>query len=413
MTPWTKKMLLSMGWKEGDPIPGDIGPRLQQAIQEANAADPVHPMGDTPPEGSRVKLGKQVNFEDLSPEHQAELRAAIAEAHQTLEAQQNSPRAQAESAISPTLAPGVREAAVKGKIMEIEQRQTEAAPQAVLMGSAVEPSTGPDFRKNPDPPPAPADAPADSQPPPSVDDVVAAMPKHLQPPPGAKVVSTEGIAPFVTGQIPKPPRQQPAAVEPPAPEPEHDHDDDEGAGAELPIHRCPRCMFNLSHNFDTDPTEEDRLAFVATVLGTDRFRKTYKLMGDRFRVTFRSLEAAETDLIFRQMRLDQLKGEIIGDADYFGRLNVYRLSCMVENIADGNGTTIADVPPIMSIPYDDPEMGQPQVTRLTPMVEWFNKEVCRTESLRRIAANKHREFQRLLEALEAQTSDPSFWQEIG
>jgi hypothetical protein len=168
----------------------------------------------------------------------------------------------------------------------------------------------------------------------------------------------------------------------------------------------------LSIGFDVEPTDADRISFVATILGTERFKKTYPLMGGKINVSFRSLTADETDLVFRQMRLDQIKGEILGDADYFGRLNVYRLALMVENISDGQGQIITDVPPIFDIPYDEPEFGMPSQTRIVPMVEWFNKEVCTTESLRRVVSQKHREFQRLLEALEAQTGEPDFWRGI-
>jgi hypothetical protein len=361
-----------------------------------------------------------VNFEDLPPERQAELRQAMAEAAEVSAARAAAPRTQAESQVPSTLSPGVREAAITARAAEIAKQTTQAPPEAAGEPEVVLKSSGPDFRRNPEPPPEAAPTPVYNDPPPaSVDDVVAAMPERLKPPPGAQVAGMSGIAPFVTGQIPKPPQGGQAAPAPPPPEtdpepqPETDPLPEEGAGGELPITRCPRCLWNMSHSFEANPTEEDRVAFVATILGTDRFRKQYSLLGGKFRVMFRSLTSDETDLVFRQMRLDQLRMEILGDADYFGRLNVYRLACMVEKISQGDGTIIADVPPIMDIPYDSPEFGQPEQTRLIPMVEWFNSEVCKTESLRRIVAQKHREFQRILEALEAQTSDPSFWTEIG
>jgi hypothetical protein len=46
------------------------------------------------------------------------------------------------------------------------------------------------------------------------------------------------------------------------------------------------------------------------------------------------------------------------------------------------------------------------------MRDWFYKEIVTQEPLRRIIGQQHREFQRLVEALEAMTSDSSFWKGI-
>lgn len=424
MTPWTRQMLEGMGWHEGEPIPGDIGVKLQAAIKETKNQPAVHPMGEAPAPGSRTKIGSQVNFEDLSPERQAELQQAMSEAQEVIANRVATPLEQAEAQVSPTLAPGVRNVVVAATAAQIE---AGVDPEQPVGPEVVIKSSSPDFRKPPARPPAqPTAQPPragetttyNKPPAPSVEDVVAAMPERMKPPPGAQVVSVEGISSFVTGQVPRPPKDTQLDPPPPPPSepeteaaPEHDHD--EGAGGLLPITRCPRCLWNMAHSFEAEPTEEDRRTFVAAILGGKRFRKQYGVMGNKFRVTFRSMTTAESDLVFRQLRLDQLRGIILGDADYFGRLTMYRLACMVDNIAQGDGTIIADVPPIMDIPYDEPEFGTPEQTRLLPLLEWFNAEICKTESMRHIVAQQHRDFQRIVEALETQTSDPSFWEEIG
>lgn len=415
MTPWTRQMLEGMGWKEGDPIPGDIGERIKAAMQAAQAEDvsKLHPMGEAPPPGSRVKIGKQANFEDLPPEHQEELRQAMADAKAHQEAMENSARARAEAQVPKTMNPDVREAAVNARTQEIERQDALAAQQAAQQAVedpnmpeiTIERGKGPDFRRNkpPEPPQAaPAPETQDSPPEPTPE----ALPAALQPPPGANVAGMSGIASFVTQGVPQPQKAAPEPKPEPEPEPEPE---ETGAGGDLPIHHCPRCLFNLSQTYAVEPTERDRTAFVATILGGGRFFKSFVLMGSRLTVSLRSLTAAETDLIFQQLRIDQLSGKILGDADYFARMNLYRLCCMVDRITDGEGKTVAHVPEIFSIPYDEPTIGEPQETRLVPMLKWFREEVCPSESLLHILARQHADFQRLIEALEAQTSEPSFW----
>jgi hypothetical protein len=404
LTPWTRQMLESMGWKEGDPIPGNIGPMLTEAVKAMAQQPAGHPMGEAPPPGSRVQIGKVTNFEDLPPEHQQELKQAMREAQEMEQARHNSPRTRAERDVPDTLSPGVREAAVQARALELAAEANKPIEVVLTKGK------GPDFRTKPVAPATPP--PAAPRPERTFDDVVAGLPPHLQPRPGAQVAGMSGIAPFVSEGMPRP--QTPPEPEPtpePEPEPEHTHEDN--AGGSLPLLHCPRCMLNLNVPFSIEPTQDDRLGFVATILGASRFHKTYRLMDNRILLTFRSMTAPEVDLVFRQLRLDQLSGEILGDADYFARLNMYRMVCMLDRIADGSGSVLSDVPPILEIPYDEPEYGQPKRTRLVPMVEWFNNEVCNTESLRRIVAQQHRIFQRLIEALEAQTAEPDFWKEIG
>jgi hypothetical protein len=301
--------------------------------------------------------------------------------------------------------PGVREAAINAQLADMQRRTAQPEQPQV---SVVSGPSKPDFRKQPPEPDPPKPQPVYNQPPPATaEEVVAAMPASMKPPEGANV-HTDGIAPFVTQGVPKPPPATPPHKSEPDPEPEQESDE---AGGGAVVRHCPRCMWNLSYSFDADPTEVDRAAFVATILGA-RFEKTYEAMGGGIQITFRSLSADEVDLVFRQMRIDQLNGEVITEPDYFGRMNTYRMACMVKQIANRNGTIVADLPPIFDIPYDEPEFGSPKQTRLIPLLDYFNKEVCPTESLRRVVAQQHRAFQRLLEALEAQTAEPGFWKEI-
>lgn len=362
ISPWTRNMLEGMGWKDGDPIPGEIGQEIQRVVAQVQAEQGGKPLPNAKP-GDRTRIGKQVNFEDLPPERQAELRQVMQQYH----AEQNSPEAQQLRALntqSPTLSPGVQAAARQAAVAAMANSPRQTMPEVVLTRGA-----GPDFRRQ--------------QPP-------AQPPVALSEPPA------------------EPQLQPQATAEPLSPVPTLPEDVVADAGGLMPVTACPRCLWNLAHAFEAEPTPQDRLAFVATILGSQRFIKSYAVMGGTVTLWFRSLLAAETDLIFKQMRLDALNQQILGEVDYFSRLNVYRLSCMLYKLTDSHGAVIAEVPEPLHIPHDD----VPGETVLTPLVNWFNEHVCTTESLRHIAAQHHREFQRLVEALEAQTGNPDFWNGI-
>ena len=367
MTPWTRNMLEGMGWKEGDPIPGDIGARIQQVIKEVQQTQGGTPLPNAKP-GERTKIGRQLNFEELPPERQAELRDVMHQYQQDMQSPEAQQIRELENGVA-ALAPGVQAAARQAAASLRTNRPQSGMPEVVLQRGR------PDFRQVSTTPPPP----------------------QLSPPP----------------LPPQPPLQPPAAAEPPQSQselpPPVATDEPVVAGGLLQVTVCPRCLWNLEHAFEAEPTPQDRVAFVATILGSQRFVKSYAVLGGRLTLWFRSLLAAETDLIFQQMRLDALQQKILGEVDYFSRLNIYRLTCMLFKITDDKGAIVVEVPDPLTIPYDE----IPAQTLLVPLITWFNETVCTTESLRHIAAQHHREFQRLVEALEAQTGNPDFWHEIG
>lgn len=365
LTPWTRNMLQGMGWKEGDPIPGEIGQRIQQVVKQVQTEQGGSPLPNAKP-GERTKIGRQLKFEDLPADRQAELRQVM----QQYQEEQRSPAAQqlrAMEAGMSTLAPGVQTAARQAALAAFSNQPQQAMPEVVLTRG-----TGPDFRRAAAQPVAPPTPPQNPEP-----------PVETQPQPQEN--------PETTQIMPDGPEEHPG-----------------NAGGLAPVTFCPRCLWNLSHAFEAKPTAEDRVAFIAAILGS-RFIKAYPVMGNTVTLWFRGLLAAETDLIAKQMRYDALNQQILGEVDYFSRLNVYRLTCMLFKITDAKGAIIAEVPNVLDIPHDT-IAGE---TVLVPLVNWFNEQVCATESLRRVASQHHREFQRLVEALEAQTGNPDFWSEIG
>ena len=90
----TRKSLEAVGWKEGDPIPGDLGKRLQALQDEVNAENSKLEDSELAAGWKPVK-SEFVKIEDLPPEKQEVVRqylrdhkAAVAEQRKMTEAEQ-------------------------------------------------------------------------------------------------------------------------------------------------------------------------------------------------------------------------------------------------------------------------------------------------------------------------------------
>jgi hypothetical protein len=65
---------------------------------------------------------------------------------------------------------------------------------------------------------------------------------------------------------------------------------------------CKRCGWDQSRPITEEPTEEDKTAFLESVLGGGRFVRDITLMGGKLIVRFRTLTVAEEDLILANMK---------------------------------------------------------------------------------------------------------------
>lgn len=174
---------------------------------------------------------------------------------------------------------------------------------------------------------------------------------------------------------------------------------------------CPRCSWDMRLQFDVEATEHDKESFVAVTLGNERFKKTFELMGGKYKVRFRSLLAEENNVIHHQLLLDQRDNHFLSDTEWFLRMFEYRMACSIEEIYV-NDKLVAAIPELdavsaqMQLPNkaDNPE--KPAVVRLR---EYALVDVLRNEITRRLVGNQFRQFQRLYETLEAMALEPNFW----
>lgn len=186
---------------------------------------------------------------------------------------------------------------------------------------------------------------------------------------------------------------------------------DTTAGGLPALAKCPRCEWNLNTVFETQPTDSERERYVVATLGMQRFEKAYEILDGRMTIVFRSLLAKETRLCFQQLGVDLRRGDILGDGDYLLRLIDYRLCMSVARIQRGD-VILQDIGPIFE-QCDPKAVEGTGDTILIARLKWFNEDGITQESLRRIVAYQFRDFQRLQETLEAQTSEPDFWRGIG
>jgi len=190
-----------------------------------------------------------------------------------------------------------------------------------------------------------------------------------------------------------------------APAPEDNLDTPETTA--LPVTTfCPRCGWDMRMKFDVVPTDRDKEDFLATLLGGTRFKKKYELFGGRVVVTFRSVLAEENKLIYRQLVQDQQNGTVNTEAEWFVQLMDYRLACSLDTVTDKNGKVLSSVPEL------DMTAATKDKTGLVEQLDMINKNILAQEATRRLVGMHLRQFQRLIEAIEAMAVEPSFWNGI-
>jgi len=170
---------------------------------------------------------------------------------------------------------------------------------------------------------------------------------------------------------------------------------------------CPRCGWDVRQKYETVPTERDKEDFLATLLGSTRFKKEYELFGGKIKILFRGLLAEENKLIYRQLVLDQQKNKISTEAEWFLQMMDYRLACSLEQISNNTGQVLSVMPELLERPIDNKT--EPLATPLPAQLDDLNKKVLAQEATKRLVGAHLRQFQRLIEALEAMALEPSFW----
>lgn len=175
---------------------------------------------------------------------------------------------------------------------------------------------------------------------------------------------------------------------------------------------CPRCGWDMRQKFEVEVTDRDKEDFVACLLGNTRFKKKYELLGGRMVLKLRALLSEENKMIYKQLVVDQAAERIKTEGEWYAQLIEYRLACSVESIANKEGKIISIVPELHELETLYPNKELPEDTALVAALKFVNTKVLAQEVTKRLVGTHLRQFQRLVEALEAMALDPSFWNGI-
>lgn len=169
---------------------------------------------------------------------------------------------------------------------------------------------------------------------------------------------------------------------------------------------CPRCGWDMRQKFEVEITDLDKEDFVACTLGNTRFKRDYSLLGGKLKITFKTVLAEENKMIHRQLVLDQAAKKIVTEAEWFVQMLEYRLALSLDAMTSHENKPLAVVPALGELPTAADE------TPLTTLTNYVNTTYLAHEVTRRLVGTHLRQFQRLVEALEAMALEPSFWNGI-
>lgn len=391
MSEFVQQQLKAVGWKPGDPIPGDLGQRLKEIQHEV-----MEEQANARLEGSELAANWKpvessfVKIDELPPAKQEEIRQYLQEykadiAQQTEFARQQ----QAADDSIPDNVQGPQRELMRDQILQGDAATAEWWAKRQQQGDPV--STVIDDRKTA---------------------------KAATPPPGitvpegkkfAGIMGQSSVADNIEKAAQRQREYEKSQREQPAVTPVKDTTIPD-AGSQIEHTNCQRCNWPLSKPFDIEPTVGDKQGFMAAILGLGRFEKEYSLLGDQLKVCFRSLSTSESSLLQRQLGTMVRSGDIHGDGEYWANLMEYRLVMSISRLEHG-GNVIYAVKPVEEWDKEYPPTSDDviQVTPIPRMLKYFYEHGATQEPLRRILGQTHRRFQGLVEALEAVTSDPDFW----
>ena len=188
----------------------------------------------------------------------------------------------------------------------------------------------------------------------------------------------------------------------------------EGSAGGHQLTHCPHCTWDLADDPIPEPDDSEKELFTHSILGMTNFTKSYSILGDKARLTFRTLSSGEMDAIYKQVQLEVAGGEIVSDADYRERLLRFRLYLqMAEFWSEANKREFPDGLSELTNPNATQFWKSDSKEPLVEIEEWILREVLKTEVLHRVARNICSQFNRLIARLEALVDSPDFWKKTG
>lgn len=204
------------------------------------------------------------------------------------------------------------EAKRQGKQVAVDQQKAGEGPPVVTLREFTEGASGEQPPAAPGPLPPPPEAPAGYVPP--VNHQVTSQPQQGQIP----EADLEALKNSTFG----------------APEPEAEEEPAEAEEKEdlFKQTQCPRCGWVLENQSLHEPTDEDKLEFVESVLGSRRFTREVTFLGGRLKVRYRTVLVPEEDAISEHLNELMEKKTIQNEAEWSLAYHRARLVVMLQEL---------------------------------------------------------------------------------
>jgi hypothetical protein len=172
---------------------------------------------------------------------------------------------------------------------------------------------------------------------------------------------------------------------------------------------CPCCNWNLTKPFELEATEEDKQAFLLSLLGQARFAKVFRFLGDRFLVEFRTLEYAEVQTITRELSELQSKG-MVTELTYLAAFQDLRFMLSIAEVRLSASQVIA-IPPILEWIKANPPTAadkKDKKNNIMRFIDYFNSQFPQIP-VRTALRKTHDKFYLLCEHLIERIDDANFY----
>ena len=185
-------------------------------------------------------------------------------------------------------------------------------------------------------------------------------------------------------------------------------DDEEEVDTVVPEsipHVCPRCGYDVAVPYNPYPaTNEDKLAYVYSVLGGTPFRKTYDVFNNLLHITFATPTTDLMRMIETQLKYDQVNGKLKDSAQYF--IQSVRYNCAVNLESIKSTASLDRSAPVISV-YDN-QFHTPGETNLAKYVDYIEKDVIGNSTREEFVRSMYSEFVKLQAFLRNKIKDENF-----
>ena len=173
--------------------------------------------------------------------------------------------------------------------------------------------------------------------------------------------------------------------------------------------KCPRCNWTLT-NKPSEPSHDDKLKYVAAILGDQPFEKEYSLYGGKLIISLRQLTTSRSDLVYNQTA-HEIRVGLLSDNTY-RQIMLYRMILSLNRVSTG-GQEPVDIGEIVDsfleefIDADKQHEVMPIILKRLQTIEPLQNE-----SIWRACYSSFEKFNALLDDLDARADNPDFWNAI-